>query len=189
MSTAQQIRPLDNTDSAREISRMLSSNPDLLSHSIKVFLTAGKIVDALPDKALTGREVKDVLTAALLHDVGKSSWKKEWFVMPRYLLSDDDWERMQQHPLDGARLLSALREIPKSITQLVAEHHERPGGGGYPEQKEPGFLSILLAAADVYSACMERRQYRSQDVLDSEYALEEVAKFAPLDVCNALTKK
>ncbi|CFX47715.1 HD domain [Syntrophomonas zehnderi OL-4] len=176
----------DVNDSAQEISRMLLSCPDLLPHSIKVFLTVGKIIDALPDKALTGKEVRDVLTAALLHDVGKSSWKKDWFVKPRYLINDDDWKQMQQHPLDGAQLLSVLPEIPKSIIRLVAEHHERPEGKGYPQQKEPEFLCILLAAADVYSACTENRAYRNNKKFAAHEAIEQVASFASTEIIEAL---
>lgn len=184
LSTVQQDRSLD---SAQEISRIFGSNPDLLAHLIKVFLTVGKIVDVLPDNALTSCEVKDLLTAALLHDIGKSTWEKDWFVKPRHLISEDDWEQMQKHPLEGARILSSFPDIPESIIRLVAAHHERPRGGGYPQQKKPDFLSMILAAADVYSACTEDRAYRTKR-LNLYEVCEQLKAFVPTVIIEALLK-
>jgi hypothetical protein len=56
----------------------------------------------------------------------------------------------EQHPGVGAALIGGLRDAPVELGRLIAQHHERPNGRGYPrgcEAIELSDLSRLLAAA------------------------------------------
>lgn len=174
-------------DYVQEISKMLTSHPALLTHSLKVFLMVGRIIGTLPDDALTGQEVKNLLTAAILHDVGKSNWKKDWFIKPRHILKDNEWIQMQEHPIEGSRLLQSLQVLPEEVLRIVAQHHERSEGRGYPYGIEPDLLVTILAACDVYAACTEERPYRANSYT-KEAALSQLAMFTPTIIIDAFEK-
>ncbi len=93
---------------------------------------------------------------------------------------------METHPIQAINILDSL---PISITpgtkKIIVEHHERPGGSGYPYGIEPEFVSVIFAAVDVFSACIESRPYRDYP-LSTEQALGEVSRFAPEIIVSAL---
>lgn len=93
---------------------------------------------------------------------------------------------MQMHPIQAINILDSLQvNIPPGAKKIIIEHHERPGGSGYPYGIEPGFVSVIFAAVDVFSACIESRPYRDYP-LSTEQALREVASFAPEIIVSAL---
>jgi HD-GYP domain-containing protein (c-di-GMP phosphodiesterase class II) len=89
---------------------------------------------------------------------------------------------MKLHPIQS---VSMLKTAPAQAQQYILQHHERPGGKGYPYGIEPGFHSLILASADVFVACMEHREYRRHS-LSFDDAISEVAKFAPETILFAL---
>ena len=69
--------------------------------------------------------------AALLHDIGKLE-------VPAKILNKPgrpdprEWERLQQHPLEGSRIAAPLASWLGEWATTIAEHHERFDGAGYP---------------------------------------------------------
>jgi putative nucleotidyltransferase with HDIG domain len=116
-------------------------------------------------------ELEDLRRGALLHDIGKHA------IDPSILdkkgeLTDEDWEKIKDHPRRGARILEDLPYFAKSIP-VVAQHHECWDGSGYPsglsgEEIDP--LARIYAVADVYDALIMNRPYRRgmkrKDVLE-----------------------
>lgn len=125
-----------------EIAKQLES---ILSHSLHVFLMAYKVVSELPTSMLSRQEERDLLVAALLHDIGKSTWPEHWFVTPDYLLEMETEILIKMHPFQGASLLKEAG-LPEEIISIVRQHHERSGGVGYPLREEPSYPALLLAA-------------------------------------------
>jgi HD-GYP domain-containing protein (c-di-GMP phosphodiesterase class II) len=71
-------------------------------------------------------------------------------------------EQIQAHPARAAELLRASGVADADWLALVHEHHERPGGGGYPRAlPEVGDEVRLLRAADVFSAKISPRALRA----------------------------
>ena len=54
----------------------------ILPHSLHVFCVAYQVVSELPPGMLSQQEERDLLLAALLHDIGKSLWPDGWHVEP-----------------------------------------------------------------------------------------------------------
>ncbi|MGB9792589.1 MAG: HD-GYP domain-containing protein [Thermacetogeniaceae bacterium] len=159
-------------------------NPHVLGHSLHVFFTAYSLLAALPEGVLTRQQERDLLAAALLHDIGKAVWPQDWHEKPLYQLGATALTVMRAHPIQGANTLLEAG-IPPEVARLVKQHHERPGGKGYPLGVDPPFDSVLLAACDVFCACLEKRPYKQKECTLEE-ALRAVAKFAPGQVVKAL---
>jgi hypothetical protein len=54
--------------------------------------------------------------------------------------------------------------VPKSVADIIRQHHERPGGKGYPYKVEPSLPALVLAACDVYAAATEIRKSKLADI-------------------------
>jgi putative nucleotidyltransferase with HDIG domain len=98
---------------------------------------------------------------ALLHDVGKLA------VPTRILagagpLSDHEWELVRAHPGRGAAIVSRLVG-GDDVAGIVAAHHERLDGGGYPrglKGAEIPALARIIAVAEAFDAMTAQDSYR-----------------------------
>src|SRR4051812_43329886 len=96
----------------------------------------------------------------LLHDVGKLAVPSEILNKPGKL-DDAEWKVMKTHPMAGVELLRS-DVISPLVKVVVRSHHERWGGGGYPDDKaelEIHELARIAAVADVYDAVTSERVY------------------------------
>ena len=101
--------------------------------------------------------------ASALHDVGKLAFDAYFINAPRVYTADER-RRMQTHTLLGSHLLDmADPEEFREIALIVAQHHERWDGVGYPRAiagKDIHMLARLVSIADVFDALASIRSYR-----------------------------
>lgn len=105
-------------------------------------------------------KVQRLRLAGLMHDVGKIRIPHELRVR-RGPLSYDEWERMKQHPVMAAQILT--EDALADIRDWVCAHHERFEGGGYPEgvdSRELPVESRILAVAEAYATMVYPQAYR-----------------------------
>lgn len=117
--------------------------------------------------------------AALLHDLGKLDDRLWHIVHSDEVLSPRDRAEMERHPDQSARILQPLEAIHPGITAMVASHHERWDGEGYPDRlrgEEIPFGARVIAMADVFDALTQPRPYR--DPLPPEEALRRLRRSA-----------
>ena len=70
-------------------------------------------------------------------------------------------EQIRAHPEATVQLLRAAGVDDEAWLTAIAEHHEQPGGGGYPKGlTEVGELAQVLRAADVFMAKISPRAKR-----------------------------
>lgn len=106
--------------------------------------------------------------AALVHDIGKISVPSSILLKPSQL-STVEKRLMREHPIFGAELISHI-EFPWPLQTIVAQHHERCDGSGYPRglvEKDLLLESQVLALADTIEAMTAPRPYRSSYDMDS----------------------
>jgi len=163
----------------------LLTNQVIAAHSLRVYQLTQNLLNFLPNNLFTPEQEKDLLSAAAVHDIGKSTWEPTWFTSPRTMISKSDWLIMKAHPVIGARILRESGQYSESVIRIVEQHHERPGGRGYPRKIEPDLSVLILATCDTYAACVESREYRKRN-FSQEEALTEVAKFVPMEIVQAL---
>ena len=117
----------------------------------------------------------DIYMMGLLHDVGKIGVPDAVINKPSKL-TDEEYEIIKNHSVRGARILENIKEMP-SLATGARWHHERYGGGGYPDgligndiQEE----ARIIAVADAYDAMSSRRSYR--DILPQKVVRGEIEK-------------
>jgi len=100
--------------------------------------------------------------AALLHDIGKLRVPAATLNKPAKL-STREWEVIREHPMEGARLASALLPWLGEWGSAIAEHHERFDGSGYPKGLQGKSISLsgrIVAVADSFEVMTAPRTYK-----------------------------
>jgi len=116
-----------------------------------------------------------LVCAALTRDLGQISIQAE---LDNHVgsIPDDLRARMWQHPNQSADLLAQAGVTDPLWLQAVRGHHDRLDGSGYPAGLKEDQVSVgarILAVADIYSAMVKPRPYRSH-ALFSQNALKEI---------------
>jgi putative nucleotidyltransferase with HDIG domain len=118
---------------------------------------------AIADELRVGDEDRRLVEfGALLHDIGKMSTPKEILNKPGPL-SDEEWETMRRHTIDGQRMLDQVGGTLHDVGAVVRSSHERFDGTGYPDRLRGEAIPLparIVAVADAYSAMTTRRPYR-----------------------------
>jgi len=99
--------------------------------------------------------------AGMLHDIGKVNIPLEVINKPDKL-TDQEWEIMKRHPVEGALILSDVQAMTKLAMVVAFEHHQHGDVRGYPRfddivQQHP--FSQIVAIADSYDAIVAARVY------------------------------
>lgn len=111
---------------------------------------------------LSKKLVEHVGKAALLHDVGKIHEKYAPILAKPDKLSPEEWRLMQQHPDDGAELVSTMTRL-RDLIPAIRHHHEQWDGSGYPAAlagEAIPFAARIIALADTIDAMTSERPYR-----------------------------
>lgn len=123
----------------------------------------------------TEAEQKEIYYAALLHDVGKIHVPDAIINKPSRL-SKEEFDYIKLHPISGYYILKNIDEMAL-IAQGSKWHHERYGGGGYPNgligENIPE-VARIIGVADAYDAMTSNRIYRK--IMPQEEARAEIEK-------------
>jgi diguanylate cyclase (GGDEF)-like protein len=98
--------------------------------------------------------------AGRLHDIGKLCIGRGLLTKPT-ALNAAEWEQMRRHPEEGARLVTELTGRP-DLAPLVAAHHERYDGRGYPHGLAGQAIPIearIITVCDAWAAMRVDRPY------------------------------
>lgn len=109
------------------------------------------------------RKTKNLIIAALLHDVGMKE-VPENILRKTTKLTKKEFEIIQLHPVRSAKFAENNLFYPKEIADIIIQHHERWDGKGYPEKLKENQIqdvSSVLAIADAFSAMISRKSYRN----------------------------
>jgi putative nucleotidyltransferase with HDIG domain len=160
-----------------ELDRALLSLEDAYRSTLKALTAALETRDAEThghsERVVTfslrlGRELgldKAQMTAlefgSLLHDIGKIGVPDAILRKPAKL-DEAEWAKMREHPLHGQQILREI-EFLEGAARVVAQHHERWDGSGYPlrlEGEEIDLNARIFAVADAFDAMISDRVYR-----------------------------
>jgi len=112
--------------------------------------------------ALSPKEKEIVRYASLLHDVGKMGIDVN-ILQKKGSLTRTEWKEIRIHTNIGAQIVSKVKSLT-NIAPTVLHHHERFGGGGYPNpDMKNGDIPLtarIVTCADAYDAMRSDRSYR-----------------------------
>jgi|GEM_PF-5552889 len=112
-----------------------------------------------------------LVQAALLHDVGKLAMSLS-LLRKSGILSPAERTLLIQHVTKGVALLEML-DVDERVVSIVATHHERWDGTGYPKGLAEEAIPLearILAIADSYDAMVADRPYRKALTVDEAAA-------------------
>src|ERR1700741_680464 len=110
---------------------------------------------------LNSDEMKALEFGSLLHDIGKIGVPDSILRKPAKL-TEEEWERMREHPLHGQQILRGIKFL-EGAGKVVAQHHEKWDGSGYPlglKAEKIDICARMFAVADAFDAITSDRVYR-----------------------------
>lgn len=163
-------------------------DPYTAGHQRRVSL----LVSAIGEEMHLNRDqVCGLNMAAAIHDLGKIQVPAEILAKPGRI-SKMEFDILKMHPKVGFDILRAI-DFPWPIADIVAQHHERMNGSGYPTGMIGDNILLearILAVADVVEAMSSHRPYRP--ALGIQKALDEISDNAgrlyDIPVVNACLK-
>lgn len=108
------------------------------------------------------KDLHNIATGALLHDIGKLQIPLDVLDKPGKL-TRDEYSIIQTHPYNGYAMLADRSGLSSAVKQIVLQHHENYDGSGYPnalDVKHGYRLARLIHICDVYEAMCARRPYK-----------------------------
>lgn len=129
-------------------------------HSTNVAVVAGVLGAKC---CLNEDQLRDLVMAGFLHDIGKVYIDEDIINAPRRL-TESERAKVMDHPRLGYEFLTEHYNFNEAVTRCVYEHHEWYNGGGYPcrkKNKDILFLSRILKVADVFDAMTSNRSYHA----------------------------
>lgn len=126
---------------------------------------------------LAGSDLITLEHGALLHDIGKIG-VPDAILLKRGSLTEDEWNYMRRHVEYGAQILNGI-DFLDGASRIVAQHHERFDGSGYPSNLEGELIcqgARIFAVADAVDAITSDRPYRKSRSFDD--AADELIRCA-----------
>jgi diguanylate cyclase (GGDEF)-like protein/putative nucleotidyltransferase with HDIG domain len=126
---------------------------------------------------LSEQNIKDLKTAALLHDIGKIG-VDEKILNKKAVLSNEEFDEIKRHSEIGARILRSSSDMA-DISDYVLYHHERWDGNGYPmglSKEDIPLQSRIIAIVDTFDSLMYDKSYCKK--MSEKEAIKEIEKCA-----------
>jgi len=109
------------------------------------------------------REVDNIATAALLHDVGKIYEEFAPILRKDGTLTPAERRTMESHPVRSAELVATISNLRGPVERCVRHHHENFDGSGYPDRIASDDIPLgarIVLVADTTDAMTTDRPYR-----------------------------
>jgi HD-GYP domain-containing protein (c-di-GMP phosphodiesterase class II) len=144
------------------------------NHALNVSITLMAFGNFL---ALSKKQIKELGLAGLLQDVGKVKISSD-ILLKEGKLTHEEFEHAKKHVDESLKILETTPNIPNTAIFLVAQHHERIDGSGYPYQLKKNQIGLMSQAAgliDTYCAITSHKSYAKgvfhQQALDEIHSL------------------
>jgi HD-GYP domain-containing protein (c-di-GMP phosphodiesterase class II) len=151
---------LENRDAFIGLTSIKMYDEYTFAHSVNTAILAISLGTFL---SLDKNQVAVLGVSGLLHDIGKTSLPHQIINKPGKL-TDDEFGIIQQHPVEGALVLSDIKGVTKMAMVAAFEHHQHGDHKGYPQvegKANKHLFSKIVSLADSYDAITAARVYYS----------------------------
>lgn len=131
---------------------------DTGAHNFRVAWIAARIAEHL---GLKGSAMQSLIAGSFLHDVGKIGIPDAILLKPGKL-DDAEMAIMRTHVAQGEEVVTGMGWLD-GANAVVAGHHEKWDGSGYPRQLKAEQIPLaarIFAVADVFDALCSKRPYK-----------------------------
>jgi len=147
----------------------LAWDRNIVAHAYRVMSLARITARRLE---ISQERISRLSLAALFHDIGKIAIPKAILDKPGPL-TDEEWDMVRHHPELGGQMLLKAGGDWASLAPIVAAHHERWDGRGYPYGLAKDAIPLearILTLADAYDAMISARVYQRPLTLEEARA-------------------
>ena len=172
-----------NPDAMLWLTRLKKSDQYSYNHAVDVsvhLMVFGRFL------GLSSEAIEELGQAGLMQDIGKAQLDPEILAKPS-ALTEDEYRKVQMHVASSLEILRNQQTFSDSVLNIVAAHHERYDGSGYPRRLSGESLSLpgeLAGLIDTYCAMTRHRVY--SPALSCQKALEALAKMRGVKFREAL---
>jgi PAS domain S-box-containing protein/putative nucleotidyltransferase with HDIG domain len=127
------------------------------------------------EMGLSEEKIDGIRMIGVIHDIGKMYVPAEILSKPGQL-NEVEFKMIKAHARVGYDILKKV-EFPWPIAQVIAQHHERIDGSGYPSGLSGENILLearIIGVADVVEAIASHRPYRP--ALGIDKAIEEISQ-------------
>jgi HD-GYP domain-containing protein (c-di-GMP phosphodiesterase class II) len=163
------------------------SNDYLVEHSLNCSILMSLFAT---HKGLSQTDVEDLTLAGMLMDCGMALLPPE-LAASKETFSSADKVLMQTHVDIGLEVVDRYSDLPPIVVDVMAHHHERIDGSGYPKQKDAEDISVYAQMAgivDVYDAMLTDRGYRSSTSVRETLELMQKDEGLNTELVNEFTQ-
>ncbi len=149
---------LRNPDACMWLARLKNKDSYTYKHSMGASIWAVSLGRQI---GLPKIDLMILATGTLLCDIGKLSLP-ESLLMKKERLTNEEFDEVRSHVEKGLVALSKAGNVNPKVEQIVANHHERHDGTGYPNKLKGTNIPVLAriaAIADCYDAMTSERIY------------------------------
>ena len=143
-------------------------------HALNVSITIMAFANFL---ALSRKQIKEMGLAGLLQDVGKVKLSAD-VLLKEGKLTREEFDYVKKHVDESLKILEKTPDIPTTVIFLVAQHHERIDGSGYPNKLQESQIDLpsqIAGLIDTYCAITSHKAYAKgvfhQEALDKIHQL------------------
>ncbi|MBF7074832.1 DUF3391 domain-containing protein [Glaciecola sp. MH2013] len=168
----------DNADALSCLIMLKDSEEYLVEHALNCSILLAIFASS---RKMSQAEIEDLTMAGLLMDLGMASLPRELLTKTNDF-SEADWTMIRSHVDIGLELIERIDDVAPIVLDVIANHHERVNGSGYPKAKTASEISIysqMAAIVDSYDAMISDRGYRSSD--NATVALKKLEQDESLD--------
>ena len=182
---------LDEPDLLISLCRMKTRSTIVYEHSVNVSVLMVGFSAAL---GFSRSRIIEAGISGMLHDIGKMKLPEE-LLLKQGNCTRNEYELFKRHPEFGLQIIDQNgKKTPRTIRNVIGQHHERLNGSGYPERRrgrQIDEMALICAIADMYDSLttqgLHRKNYIPQEALalifqgaDDEYPRTLVEHFTKL---------
>jgi HD-GYP domain-containing protein (c-di-GMP phosphodiesterase class II) len=145
---------------------------DTGAHNYRVAWIAASIAERM---GVTGSDMQALIAGSFLHDVGKIGIPDAILLKPGKL-DEAEFVVMRTHVAQGEEIVTGMGWLD-GANAVVAGHHEKWNGTGYPRQLKGENIPLsarIFAVADVFDALCSKRPYKEAMGFDAAIEILEI---------------
>lgn len=147
---SQTLATVEKNPALSEILKQINNRSNYISsHSLACSFVCSWLSNRM--EWYSDQTITKLIMASLLHDItisdpeiAKVQDESEFFDSNTKFL-ESGYSQWKEHPIKAAQLAAQFTEVPPDVNTIIAQHHERPHGGGFPHGLSHSKISPMAA--------------------------------------------